>query len=97
LLGLNPHTKIRQHGCFTSVSVKIVTRENENKKAFPAFKYLSENPSIAVTPKSIIDESSNYFDTYRSKTPMLPDFGVWVAPTKTSELPLKLPAFSILL
>jgi hypothetical protein len=33
---------------------------------------LSENPSIAVTPKSIIDESSNYFDTYRSKTPMLP-------------------------
>jgi hypothetical protein len=35
----------------------IRERENENKKAFPAFKYLSENPSIAVTPKSIIDES----------------------------------------
>jgi hypothetical protein len=25
----------------------IRERENENKKAFPAFKYLSENPSIA--------------------------------------------------
>jgi hypothetical protein len=105
---------------------------NENKKAFPAFKYLSANSSIAVTPKSIIDESSGLFDTYRNETPMLPDIGVWVevkqdsevgtflvhgpgnaflfsfppslisvsvwdAPTKTSELPLKLPAFSILL
>jgi hypothetical protein len=48
--------------------------------------YLSENPSIAVTPKSIIDESSNYFDTYRSKTPMLPDFGVWVETKQDSEV-----------
>jgi hypothetical protein len=43
------------------------------------------------SPKSIIDESSNYFDTYRSKTPMLPDFGVWV------KVKQELPAFSILL
>jgi hypothetical protein len=47
---------------------------------------LSANPSIAVTPKSIIDESSNYFDTYRSKTPMLPDFGVWVETKQDSEV-----------
>jgi hypothetical protein len=46
----------------------------------------SANPSIAVTLKSIIDESSNYFDTYRSKAPMLPDFGVWVKVKQDSEV-----------
>jgi RHS repeat-associated protein len=64
----------------------IREKENENKKAYPAFKYLSANPSIAVTPKSIIDESSNYFDTHRSKAPMLPDFGVWVETKQDSEV-----------
>ncbi len=59
---------------------------NENKKAFPAFKYLSANSSIAVTPKSIIDESSDFFDTYRNETPMLPDFGVWVEVKQDSEV-----------
>jgi hypothetical protein len=39
----------------------IRVERNENKKAFPAFKYLSANSSIAVTPKSIIDESSDFF------------------------------------
>jgi hypothetical protein len=37
---------------------------------------MNENSSIAVTPKSIIDGASAYFDTYRDS--MTPDFGVWV-------------------
>jgi hypothetical protein len=34
----------------------IRQNEDENPKAYPAFKYMGENPSIAATPKSVIDE-----------------------------------------
>jgi hypothetical protein len=50
--------------------------ESEKPKAYPAFKYMNVGPSIAVTPKSIIDENIEYFDTYRDS--MTPNFGVWV-------------------
>jgi hypothetical protein len=41
-----------------------------------AFKYMGENPSIATTPKSVIDRRVDDFDILR--TSATPDFGVWV-------------------
>ena len=58
----------------TLTNIKRV--EDENPKAFPAFKHMGAGSSIAVTPKSIIDENIEYFDTYRDS--MTPNFGVWV-------------------
>jgi hypothetical protein len=57
---------------------------------------MGENPSIATTPKSVIDRFVDDFDILR--TSATPDFGVWVwsAPTRTSELPVKLPLLRIL-
>ncbi len=79
------YERMRRIGSFKGSSLFLVgaahtltdTRpEGENKKAYPAFKRMSENSSIAVTPKSIIDEAGAYFDTYRDS--MTPDFGVWI-------------------
>ena len=79
------YERMRRIGSFKGSSLFLVgathtltdTRpEGENKKAYPAFKHMNENSSIAVTPKSIIDGASAYFDTYRDS--MTPDFGVWV-------------------
>ncbi|VVH67034.1 hypothetical protein BSPLISOX_2237, partial [uncultured Gammaproteobacteria bacterium] len=58
----------------TLTNIKI--KEFENPKAFPAFKYMCADSSIAVTPKYIIDENIEYFDTRRNSA--VPDFGVWV-------------------
>ncbi len=49
---------------------------DKNPEAFPAFKHMSADSSIAVTPKSVIDKGVAYLDTYR--TSIVPDFGVWV-------------------
>jgi hypothetical protein len=79
------YERMRRIGSFKGSSLFLVgvahtltdTRpEGENKKAYPAFKHMNENSSIAVTPKSIIDGAGAYFDTYRDS--MTPDFGVWV-------------------
>jgi len=83
------YERMRKAGSFKGSSLVLVgaahtlrdTRkeDTENKKAFPAFKHMGENPSIAVTPKSVIDEASSvHFDPYRNNTSMAPDFGVWV-------------------
>jgi hypothetical protein len=40
--------------------------KGQNPKAFPAFKYMGENPSIAVTPKSVIDKYGAFLDTRRT-------------------------------
>jgi hypothetical protein len=45
-----------------------------NPKAYPAFKYMCADSSIAVTPKSVIDEHVADFDSRRK--PTTPDFGV---------------------
>jgi hypothetical protein len=37
---------------------------------------MGENPSIAVTPKSVIDKYGTFLDTRR--TSLTPYFGVWV-------------------
>jgi hypothetical protein len=41
--------------------------KGQNPKAFPAFKYMGENPSIAVTPKSVIDKYGTFLDTRRTE------------------------------
>ncbi|SSC07737.1 RHS repeat-associated core domain-containing protein [bacterium endosymbiont of Bathymodiolus sp. 5 South] len=51
-----------------------------NPKAYPAFKYMCADSSIAVTPKSVIDEHVADFDSRRK--PTTPDFGVWVEDPK---------------
>ena len=47
-----------------------------NPKAYPAFKYMCADSSIAITPKSIIDKNIADLDNHRK--PTTPDFGVWV-------------------
>ncbi|CAB5496086.1 hypothetical protein [uncultured Gammaproteobacteria bacterium] len=78
--------RMRRMGSFKGSSLFLVgiahtltnTRltESENPKAYPAFKYMNVGPSIAVTPKSVIDEHGAYYDTRRK--PTIPDFGVWI-------------------
>jgi hypothetical protein len=41
---------------------------------------MGENPSIAVTPKSVIDKYGTFLDTRR--TSLTPYFGVWVEDPK---------------
>jgi hypothetical protein len=78
--------RMRRMGSFKGSSLFLVgiahtltnTRltESENPKAYSAFKYMNVGPSIAVTPKSVIDEHGAYYDTRRK--PTIPDFGVWI-------------------
>jgi RHS repeat-associated protein len=80
------YERMRRRGSFKGSSLFLVgaahtltnikQAEDENPKAYPAFKYMGENPSIAVTLKSVIDENIEYFDTHRDS--IVPDFGVWV-------------------
>ncbi|VVH50848.1 hypothetical protein BPUTSESOX_1087 [uncultured Gammaproteobacteria bacterium] len=80
------YERMRSMGSFKGSSIILVgaghtltnirQNEDENPKAYPAFKYMGENPSIAATPKSVIDGYVDYFDTHR--TSVTPDFGVWV-------------------
>jgi hypothetical protein len=58
----------------------IKPTEDKNPKAYPAFKYMCADSSIAVTPKSVIDEHVADFDSRRK--PTTPDFGVWVEDPK---------------
>jgi hypothetical protein len=46
------------------------------QEAYPAFKYMCTDSSIAVAPKNVIDEHGAFLNNRR--TPTTPDFGVWV-------------------
>ncbi len=46
------------------------------QEAYPAFKYMCADSSIAVVPKNVIDEHGAFLNNRR--TPTTPDFGVWV-------------------
>jgi hypothetical protein len=80
------YERMRSRGNFKGSSLVLVGAlhtitnirpdEDENPKAYPAFKYMGENPSIATTPKSVIDRCVDDFDILR--TSATPDFGVWV-------------------
>ena len=84
------YERMRREGSFKGSSLILVGAahtltnvrwsKDQNPKAFPAFKYMSENPSIAITPKSVIDKHDSFFDTRR--TSVTPDFGVWVEDPK---------------
>jgi hypothetical protein len=75
------------------VITDIKFMKGQNPKAFPAFKYMGENPSIAVTPKSVIDKYGSFLDTRR--TSLTPYFGVWVEDLKegTFETPFSSHSF----
>ncbi|CAC9658259.1 hypothetical protein BTURTLESOX_1436 [bacterium endosymbiont of Bathymodiolus sp. 5 South] len=55
----------------------VKRNENQNPKAYPAFKHMDADSSIAVTLKSVIDKyASIRIDNRRAD--MTSDFGVWV-------------------
>jgi hypothetical protein len=58
----------------TLTNIRI--NEDKNPKAFPAFKHMDADSSIAVTLKSTIDKRGALMDERR--TPTTPDFGVWI-------------------
>ncbi|VVM27441.1 hypothetical protein BSPWISOXPB_10413 [uncultured Gammaproteobacteria bacterium] len=84
------YERMRREGSFEGSSLVLVGAahvitdikfmKGQNPKAFPAFKYMGENPSIAVTPKSVIDKYGTFLDTRR--TSLTPYFGVWVEDLK---------------
>jgi hypothetical protein len=61
----------------------IRSNEDQNPKAFPAFKHMDADSSIAVTLKSTIDKRGALIDERRM--PTTPDFGVWIEGEEDSE------------
>ncbi|VVH60053.1 hypothetical protein BSPCLSOX_2553 [uncultured Gammaproteobacteria bacterium] len=84
------YERMRSMGSFNGSSLILVgaahtltnikPTEDKNPKAYPAFKYMCADSSIAVTPKSVIDKHTTSLDNYRK--PTTPDFGVWVKDPK---------------
>ncbi|CAC9640288.1 insecticidal toxin complex protein [uncultured Gammaproteobacteria bacterium] len=84
------YKRMRRRGSFKGSSLFLVgashtltnvkLTEFDNPEAYPAFKYMCADSSIAVIPKSVIDEYGFYFDTRR--TSLTPYFGVWVEDPK---------------
>ncbi len=55
----------------------VMRNENQNPKAYPAFKHMDADSSIAVTLKSVIDKYASIRIDDR-RVDMTSDFGVWV-------------------